>query len=140
MTDPSLNIRDYPNLEPFVSEQNTKFVSYLLAYKYRRGRARNAAFQYGVGTLADPSYISGADRDLLVRYNNLVKLAELEQTSSELYEMLIDKKIQAELIVENLRDMKSLDYDQRRDQLIELTKLEDEIGKLTGLLEDLDNA
>lgn len=140
MTQPSLNVQDYPNLEPFISEQSTKFVSYLLAHQYRRGRARNAAFKYGIGTMGEPSYISGANRDLLIRYNNLVRLAELDQKSTALYERLIDARLQAELIIGNLRDMKKLDYDQRREQVIELTKLEDEIERLTGLLEDLNNA
>lgn len=140
MIKPDLNVRDYPNLEPFISEQNTKFVSYLLAHQYRRGRARNAAFKYGIGVLSDPSYISGANRDLLIRYNNLIKLVELDRESTILYENLIDARLQAELIIENLRDMKKLDYDQRREQLIELTKLEDDIQRLTDSLEDLDSA
>lgn len=138
MTDFDLNVPDYENLKPFIKEENIKFVSYLLAARYRRGRARNAATQYGAGTLADPAYISGADRDLYAHYQHLLKMAELEETSARLYETLVDKKLQAELIIENLREPEHLDYDQRRELLLELTALEDDVERMTGLLEGLE--
>jgi hypothetical protein len=135
---PSLNIQDYPNLEPFITQQSQKFTAYLLAARFRRGRARNAATQYGAGTLADPAYISGADRDLYANYQHLLKMAELSEASDKLYETLLDKKLQAELIIENLREPEHLDHDQRRELLLELTALEDDIERMTGLLEDLE--
>jgi len=140
MSEPILNVRDNPSLEPFIRDHNLKFISYLMAYRYRRGRARNAAMQYGVGATYDPSYLSGADRDLFERYNHLMKLMELDAKSSAIYAALVDKKLQAELIIDNLREPENLDYDQRRELLLELTQLEDEIENLTGQLEDLDNA
>jgi len=135
---PGLNIQEYPNLEPLVKQQNEKFIAYLLAYRFRRGRARNIATQYGAGTLADPSYISGADRDLYANYQHILKMAELNETSGRLYETLLDKKLQAELLIENLREPEHLDHDQRRKLLLELTVLEDDIERMTGLLEDLE--
>lgn len=137
MNEPKFNVQRMLSLEPFVSDHNLKFISYLLAYRYRRGRARNAATRYGAGTLADPSYISAADRDLYERYHNLIKTMEREEKSTELYTELTDKRLQAELVIENLREPERLDYDQRRNLLLELNGLEDDITRITGLLEDL---
>ncbi len=140
MTEPTLNIRDLPNLAQFAREPDTTFFAYLMAYRYRRGRARNEATKFGVGTLAEPPYLSGPDRDLYERYQTLINLMELDRKSSKLYEALIDKRLQAELLIKNLREPERLDYDQRRKLLLELNELEDDIQRLAGLLEDLDNA
>jgi hypothetical protein len=136
----NLNVPDYEHLQPFIREENIKFVSYLLAARYRRGRARNAAAKHGTGTVAEPSFISGADRDLYEYYQNLVKTAELEQVAADLYAVILDKKMQAELLIERLRDSEELGYDQRREMLLELNELEDDITRMTGVLEDLNNA
>jgi hypothetical protein len=132
----TLNIQDYPNLEPFVQKHNAKFVGYLLAAGIRRGRARNAAARYATGTDADPPLISGVNRDLAYYYQHLLAQAEADELSNDLYEKFQEKQLRSELVLRDLQDP-DVSMDEKRDLVKELQELEQDMERLGGLLEEL---
>jgi len=131
-------VKEHPNLDPFLSRPvDTPFLSLLIAHQFRRGRARNTVTSYGTATPISAPYISGANRDLLYFYENRLALDEAEKTADEIFLYIQERKIDATLIVNELRENPDLSTDEKATRLERLMEIEVEIEKLAALLEKL---
>lgn len=131
-------IKKYPNLEPFISgEIDNKTIAMIVAHQYRRGRARNAMISHGTSAPVKAPYLSGANRELVRYYDHRIALEEADRTSEEIYELLQERQIDATLIINRMREETDLDIDKKAELLERLFNLEEEIKRLTDLLERL---
>ena len=137
---PILNVQDDPRVPDVVRGHRAKFVGLLLAGQYRRSLARNRAVKYGTGLAANPGHLLGANTDLLFYYDLLIEAAETAEAADNLYEILFDKRLQAESLIEALRGGDITDIDVKAEMFEQLQDLETDIERLAGLMEDLDGA
>ena len=122
-------------------EMRTKFVALVLAHQYRRGRARNAAVQFGTGRSISPPFLSGSMQDMAIYYQHLLNQADLEDAATNIYEMVLQKKHRAESIkyrLESERDQ--LSREEARELLEEMNNVASDIESLTILMEEFGDA
>jgi len=122
------------NLEP-----DSRKIGLLVAYQYRRGRARNRAVNHAVGGRYDPAYLSGPNRALLNFYDYLLTVEQAEALGAQLYEALQEKILRAEAIGKDLTEDRTLDTEQKADLYVELEEIERDIKRITELMERLGN-
>ena len=126
-------------LEPFIRAHTAKYISMITATEFRRGRARGAAVNYGTGRGVGTPISSATVEDLIFYYNHLVKEAELETESFELYEQFQVKRITIENITLRLREEEQ-DEKEQRELLEELAELSTQVEELAGRMEHLSRA
>lgn len=138
-----LNIPDLPGtngeLEPFIMAHNAHFVGLLMASGFRRSRARAAAVTYGTATNAGVPLSSATIEELANYYNHLIKQAELDEKSADIYEEFEVARLNAESLAFRLRN-EELSLEEKQQLLNELTDLAAEIDKLTEEMEKLGRA
>lgn len=126
-------------LEPFIRAHTAKYVSMITAGQFRRGRARGAAVNYGTGRGVGTPISSATVDDLIYYYNHLIREAELEKESSEVYEQFQVKRLTIETITERLQKEEQSPEEQK-ELLDELASLMAEVEELTELLEKMSRA
>ena len=138
-----LNVPDMPGtngeLEPFVATHNAHFVGLLLAGEFRRSRARAAAVGYGTSTSAGIPLSSATVTELAHYYNHLVKQAELDEQSADLFEKFEVNRINAESLSYRLQ-REDLPLEEKQQILNDLVDITNEIERLTGQMENLGRA
>jgi hypothetical protein len=127
------------SLEPFIMAHNAHFVSLLMAGEFRRGRARAAAVGYGTSTGSGIPLSSASIEELSFYYNHLVKQAEADDKSEEIYEKFEIKRLDVESLSYRLRH-EDLPLEEKQQLLNELTDLMGEIELLTAEMENLGSA
>lgn len=127
------------DLEPFIKPHRDKFVGLLLAYEFRRSRARAAAVMYGTTTASGIPLTSTTATELSYYYNKLVEQAKRDQRSEEIFEEYEVKRIDIETIGFRLRN-EELTLDEKNELLKEMTDLAAELEKLIGEMEELGRA
>lgn len=126
-------------LEPFMRAHTAHFVSMIMAAGFRRGRARAAAVDYGTGKGVGMPISSATLGDLAYYYNTLIKEAELDEQSFELYEQFQEKRITVENLTIRLREEEQSPEEQK-ELLNELAGLMAEVEELSNRMEKLDRA
>lgn len=131
-----LNVQDTEHLERFVKEHNAHLAGMIIAFQYRRGRARNAAAMFGTGSQVEPPLLSGPDADLLVYHEDLTRQEELDDIAGGIYETLQEKRLRAESIIDIMQTAE-MPVAERAEYLTELQALEEDIKEQARLLEEL---
>ena len=124
-------------LAPFMRPTRNQ-VALVLAHQYRRGRARNATAERGLGQKFGVPMLSGPNADLFVFYEMLEQQERVDAASENLLEMLELRREEYEILRSDLDH--ATDLDEKRVLLAEMMDKADEMEELTGLMEKLSGA
>ena len=118
---------------------DSEMVGLVMGFHARRIMARNALVEYATNMKSPPSLEATATMDLMALYQDLLDLEDAVKTSEDLFELIAYKRIQAEGLVERVRQGDLSDAEINEHMRL-ATNLVNEVEELTIIMEKLAGA